>query len=348
VTPVECSIVPAITRDNIHLSEPIPQPPESASAAVCMRAPVQSCRDRKILEFIAAATAETTLRAYQADLAHFLAWGGSVPAGSEQVARYLADHADSLSIATLARRVVAIRRAHALQGFVDPTKAELIRLALRGIRRLHGRPQRRASPIRVEHLSAIVACLNTSIREARDRALLLIGFAGAFRRSELIAIDCKWLARAEKGIEITLPRSKTDQEGRGRIVAVPRVNGPLCPVDALDAWLGASTITEGPVFRPVSKAGRVLPSRLSASAVSIIVKQHVIEIGLDPTSYSGHSLRAGFATSAAAAGLSAWDIKRQTGHVSDAVLDRYIREIDQCRHMVAIWPKHRSAPPPST
>ena len=176
------------------------------------------------------------------------------------------------------------------------------------------------APLRVEHLSAVVSVLGRSTRDIRDRALLLIGFAGAFRRSELSAVNCNWIERTEQGIVLTLPRSKTDQEGRGRSVAIPRVGGPICPVAALDAWLQASGIVDGPLFRPVSKAGKVLESRLSASAVAIIVKQRAAQIGLDPERYSGHSLRAGFATSAAAAGLSVWQIKGQTGHVSDAVV----------------------------
>jgi len=306
---------------------------------------VQGCTDPKVLEFIAAATASNTRRAYEADLSHFLAWGGSIPAGAESVAEYIAAHAKMLSLATLARRIVAIRRAHALHGLADPTKSELVRLTLRGVRRIHGRPQRRVAPFRIEQLFAMVCGLGHSMRDIRDRALLLTGFAGAFRRSELSAINCDAIERAEQGIVITLSRSKTDQEGRGRSVAIPRVAGPICPVAALDAWLGASRIADGPLFRPVSKAGKVLESRLSASAVAIIIKQRAAQIGLDPERYAGHSLRAGFATSAAAAGLSVWEIKGQTGHVSDAVLGRYIREVDLFRGMAAIWSPGADAAP---
>ena len=240
-------------------------------------------------------------------------------------------------MATLAGRLVAIRRAHALRGLPDPTKSELARLTLRGVRRCHGRPQQRVAPLKVEHLSAIVSALGSSTRDIRDRALLLVGFAGAFRRSELSAVNCNRIERTEQGIVLTLPRSKTDQEGSGRSVAIPRVGGPICPAAALDAWLEASGIVDGPLFRPVSKAGKVLESRLSASAVAIIIKQRAAQIGLDPEHYSGHSLRAGFATSAAAAGLAIWQIKGQTGHVSDAVLHRYIREAELFGCMAAIW-----------
>jgi integrase len=317
-----------ITHDNIHLSPPIPlgvtRPRADDSIPLCFH----DCTDPKVLEFLKAATASNTRRAYQSDLAHFLAWGGSIPAGPKIVAEYFAAHSNMLSVATLARRVIAIRRAHVLRNFPDPTKAELVRLTLRGVRRLHGRPQRRVAPLRLEHLADIVSRLGGAPRDSRDRALLLVGFAGAFRRSELIAVECKWIERREQGFVVTLPRSKTDQEGRGRHVAIPRIGGPICPVAALDSWLATSEIANGPLFRPVSRAGRVLGKPLSPSAIATVVKQRVAQIGLDPARYSGHSLRAGFATSAATAGLPVWKIKGQTGHVSDAVVGRYIREVD--------------------
>jgi hypothetical protein len=188
------------------------------------------------------------------------------------------------------------------------------------------RPQRRVAPLRVEQLAEIVARLDGSIKDTRDRALLLVGFAGALRRSELTAAECQDVEWRPQGIVLTLPRSKTDQEGQGRAVAIPYGSAPMCPVDALKEWLEAAHISEGPLFRPVPKGGAVLASRLSGNSVAAIVKQHVMAIGLDPSCFSGHSLRAGFATSAAAAGVPAWKIRAQTGHTSDAMLARYIRE----------------------
>jgi len=322
------------TSDNIHLSEPICTLNRSI-AADCKS--VDSCTDPKILEFVRAATADNTRRAYASDLRHFHVWGGSIPASAESIAEYVAAHAKTLSVATLARRIVAIRRVHALRGLADPTKLELVRLTLRGVRRIHGRPQRRVAPLRIDQLSAIISELGHSTRDIRDRALLLMGFAGAFRRSELTAINCDAIERAEQGVEIMLPRSKTDQEGRGRSVAIPRVGGPICPVAALDTWLQTAGIANGALFRPVNKSGNVLHCGLSASAVAIIVKQRVAQIGLNPEHYSGHSLRAGFATAAAGTGLPAWRIKRQTGHASDAVLGRYIREADPFRGIATVW-----------
>jgi integrase len=173
-----------------------------------------------------------------------------------------------------------------------------------------------------------MATLGDSLLDARDRALLLIGFAGAFRRSELSSLDCKSIERAAAGIVITISKSKTDQEGQARHVAIPRSRNAICPITALDQWLERSGIKEGPLFRPVTRRGEVLSGQLSGDAIASIVKQRVRGIGLDPTRYSGHSLRAGFVTSAATAGAPAWRIKAQTGHVSDALVGRYIRLSD--------------------
>jgi integrase len=310
----------AITPDNFHLSEPIRGGAATADGI--------ACTDATVLHFIEAATAPNTRRAYDSDLREFLAWGGSLPASPEIVARYLAAHAATHAIATLARRLVAIRRAHALRGLPDPVRSELVRLTFRGIRRAHGRPQRRAAALTTERIATIMASLGDSVRDARDRALLLIGFAGAFRRSELSSIDCKLIERTAPGVVITIPKSKTDQEGQARQVAIPRSRNPICPIKALDQWLERCGITEGPVFRPITRRGHVLPGPLSGDAIASIVKQRVKTIGLDPTRYSGHSLRAGFVTSAATAGAPAWRIKAQTGHVSDALVGRYIRLSD--------------------
>src|SRR6266516_3901132 len=217
----------AITRDNLHLSEPTPLGAVTATPATPI---AMACTDLMVLHFIEAATAPNTRRAYDSDLKHFLAWGGSLPANPDVVARYLAAHATIHVVATLARRLVAIRRAHALQSLPDPVRSELVRLTFRGIRRAHGRPQRRAAALTTERIAAIVASLGDSIRDARDRALLLIGFAGAFRRSELSRIDCESIERTARGLAITIPKSKTDQEGHTRNVPIPHGRNASCPI----------------------------------------------------------------------------------------------------------------------
>ena len=315
-----------ITSDNIHLSRPILPAPQIASDDNCSKNSFAGCADPKILEFIAAATAENTRRAYQSDIKHFQAWGGSVPDTPERVARYLADYAASLSMATFARRLAGIRAAHVERGFPDPTKSDLVRLTFRGIRRRFGRLQHRVAALSTDDLRAIVASLGQSTKDVRDAAILLIGFAGAFRRSELISLDCNDIEIGNPGAAIVLRRSKTDQNGRGRAVSISRVPGPLCPIAALERWLLVSHISEGPIFRPVTKSGTVMPKRISPETIARILKTHVHAIGRDPTRYSGHSLRAGFATVAARIGVPQWRIRAQTGHLSDRVLDRYIRE----------------------
>jgi integrase len=307
------------TSGNIQLSEPGPSPSYRSFA------PGPDRFDPKVRQFLEASIAPSTRRAYRSDLDHFLAWGGSMPASAETVAKYLADHAATLSTATLARRSVAIGRAHILRGFANPAANDLVRITLRGIRRTYGRPQERVAALTKEHLVAIMSSLGNSTRDVRDRALLLIGFAAAFRRSELISLDCDSIERRSAGVVISIQKSKTDQERRGRQIAIPKSGGDMCPIAALDAWLDLANIAEGPVFRPVTRQGHVLPCRLSSEAIALIVKQRSSMIASSRARYSGHSLRAGFVTSAAIAGVPVWKIKAQTGHASDAALGRYIR-----------------------
>ncbi|MEF2559286.1 site-specific integrase, partial [Aurantimonas sp. C2-5-R2] len=163
-------------------------------------------------------------------------------------------------------------------------------------------------------------------KDIRDRALLLIGFAGGFRRSELVGLDVADVETVRQGLVITLRRSKTDQTGAGRKIGIPHGRTRWCPVAALEVWLSTFGIEAGPILRGINRHGRVGDQRLSGEAVSIIVKKRLAAAGFDPEGYSGHSLRAGFATSAAQAGASSWKIRQQTGHASDAMLSRYIRD----------------------
>jgi integrase len=168
--------------------------------------------------------------------------------------------------------------------------------------------------------------LGDRLKDQRDRAILLVGFAGAFRRSELVSLEYDDIEFVAQGIVVTLRRSKTDQEGIGRKIAIPLARGIACPVAALKAWLEISGISSGPIFRPIDRHSRMQQNGLSGDAVAMVVKERASAVGLDATRYSGHSLRAGLATSAAAAGVSGWAIKRQTGHKSDSMLARYIRD----------------------
>lgn len=279
----------------------------------------------KVSDYLRASLSDNSRRAYRSDLNHFLAWGGTVPASPEMVAHYLAAHAGKLAVSTLCRRLVSIGKAHTTQGRPSPSDSALVRAMLRGIRKTHGSAQRQIAPAVKEEILSMVANLQ-GVKGIRDRALLLIGFAGAFRRSELVSLTVADIEQAKQGVIVHLRFSKTDQEGRGRMVAIPFARGAICPVVALQKWLEVAGITEGPIFRGVSRHGVISESALTPQAVALVVKGRALAVGLDAAKYAGHSLRAGLVTSAAILGVSSWKIRQQTGHKSDAMLARYIRD----------------------
>ena len=316
---------PSLTSDNLSLSDPNSRQPDASSS--------QHRRALSVEDYLRAAIAANTRRAHESDLRQFLAWGGTIPASPETVATYLADRAGDLVVASLERHLASISRAHSARGLESPTRSDLVKTCLRGIRRIHGTRQRQVAPILVEDLRAIVGRLGDDLRDFRDRALLLVGFAGAFRRSELVAINCKNLEWAQGGLIVTLQRSKTDQDGRGRRVAIPFSSRDLCPVKALDTWMRCAGIVEGRIFRAIDCHGNVYGDGLSPESVARIIKKRAAAVGLDPARFSGHSLRAGLVTSAAAAGIPAWAIKRVTGHKSEAMLNRYVRAADSFKEL---------------
>jgi integrase len=186
--------------------------------------------------------------------------------------------------------------------------------------------QRQAAPLLREDLFLILGAMGDRLKDLRDLALLLVGFAGGLRRSELVAIDLVDFKRVREGIILNIRRSKTDQDGVGRKIGVPLGRTIHCPVRALEIWINAARVGDGPVFRPVDRHGRVSARRLSGEAVSLIIRERMAAAGFDPAGYSGHSLRAGFATSATRAGVSTFKIRQQTGHASDTMVSRYIRD----------------------
>ncbi|GBU16510.1 MAG: integrase [Methylobacterium sp. CG08_land_8_20_14_0_20_71_15] len=279
----------------------------------------------QVSKFVRLSLSPNTRRAYLSDIDHFAGWGGVIPSSAETVARYLADCAGTLRIATLKRRLASITKAHAAIGAPTPVSDEIVRATLRGIRRSRSVPRKEAKPLLREELFAVLDGMGTATRDVRDRALLLIGFAGGFRRSELVGLDHADIEPVRQGIVIHLRRSKTDQAGEGRRVGIPHGRTRHGPVQALDRWITLSCRTRGPLFSPITRGGSVGAERLSGEAVSVIVKRRVAAVGIDPNSYSGHSLRAGFATSAAQIGVPSWKIRAQTGHASDAMLAHYIR-----------------------
>lgn len=311
-----------LTSDNLHLSRPYFEGENvHLSADVCTRHLPQ-----KVAGYVADSLAESTRRAYLSDLSHFESWGGGVPASPAIIASYLAAHAELLSVATLVRRLASISKVHAARGFANPVGHELVKSTLRGVMRRRGTAQREAKPLLKDELFAVLDLIGDKPKDARDRALLLIGFAGGFRRSELVGIDVDAIEFVRQGAIIEIRRSKTDQLGAGRKVGIPMGRTRHCPVTALQAWIAASGISKGAVFRPLGRKGQITKLRLSGEAVALIVKARVAAAGINPIRYSGHSLRAGLATSAAQAGVSTFKIKAQTGHASDATLSRYIRD----------------------
>jgi integrase len=202
----------------------------------------------------------------------------------------------------------------------------LVGETLKGIRRTVGTAQAGKRPIYTEQLRAILQALPETLQGVRDRALLLFGFAGGFRRSELSALAVEDIAEAPEGLIIKLRRSKVDQEGQGREVALPYGAHPdTCPVRAYRAWLTAGAVGGGPVFREIDRHGRVQAKPLHRDSIGLIVKRAAARIGLDPAQYAGHSLRAGLATQAYLNGATEFAIMQQTGHRSLATLRKYIR-----------------------
>lgn len=285
-------------------------------------------------EYILHAKAASTVRAYRSDWRHFVAWCvahalGSLPATPETVGLFLAEFGGLLKPATLQRRLAAIAKAHQAAGHESPAsmKYAAVSEVWKGIKRTHGTAQECKAAVLTKDLRAMVRTLPGSLLGMRDRALLLIGFAGAFRRSELVALQVEDCEFTTDGVVITLRRSKTDQEGEGRKIGIPYgSNIYTCPVRSLRAYLDASTITAGPLFRPIDRHSRISSRALAPDGVALVVKRYAAAAGFDGSKYAGHSLRAGLATSAAAAGVSERAIMNQTGHRSATMLRRYIRD----------------------
>jgi integrase len=311
---------PDITRIAGELTEHMPE---------CAAAPL---RLDHVREFIRASKAPNTLRGYQSDWREFCAWCGArglcaMPAAADAVAAYIAECAGRLKPGSIQRRLNAIAEAHKAAGQEAPTHAPIVRNTLKGIRRTLGTAPVQKSPAVTDDIRAMVDAADAGAIGARDRALVLLGFAGAFRRSELVSLDVEDCAFAKDGLTVMLRRSKTDQEAQGRKVGIPYGSNPqTCPVRTLQAWLEQAAVSSGPVFRSVSRHGQVRADRLAGIDVARVVKKLAERAGLDGAKYAGHSLRAGHATAAAMAGASERAIMNQTGHRSVQMVRKYIRD----------------------
>ncbi len=295
---------------------------------------------RSATEFIGAAKADATHRAYESDWRDFEAWCREnrlafLPAQPETVALYISALAKPSNgerprkPSTITRRLTAITQVHRAQGFDSPAamRHKLVADALHGIRRKLGTAPVMKKPLTREKIIQLLGVLEGPIAAARDKALLLLGFAGSLRRAELAALRVEDIHRHRKGITITIPYSKTDQEKKGREVEVLYgIHDRTCPILALDNWLKIAGIREGYVLRRVGAHGNV-GSALDKDSIGRIVQRLVRRAGIaDPETYGGHSLRAGFVTEASANGATDREIMKQTGHKTVAMVHRYARE----------------------
>ena len=297
--------------------------------------PIKTAKARPsalVVSFAAAAQSSATTRSYDADIRHFKQNGGSIPATPTMVAEYLANFAAILAVSTLQHRLIAIHRAHTDVGLVSPVMDSLVKRTMQGIRRTLGTKQRQVAALVKDDLLQMMVHVERQrpMKAARDKALLLVGFAGAFRRSELVALQYADMTCFESGLELLIRRSKTDQEGGGRTVFIPQARGSRCPVQALTTWLSMAGIVSGPLFRAINRHDQVVGAKgLSPQSVALIVKSSVRMMAGDQMAknVAGHSLRAGYCTEAATVGLQPYQIREQTGHKSDVTLARYIRPV---------------------
>lgn len=291
--------------------------------------------------FAEQARAENTKRAYRADWQQFQAWCAerdhkSLPASTKTVALFLASIADSYKLSSLERKLSAISQAHKAAEHESPalTTDEPLHSVWSGIVRSKGRAKDKVAPALTEDIQLMVDHLprtdgeeTLTLSASRDRAILLIGFSGALRRSEIVALTTDDISFSADGLRLVVRSSKSDQESRGLTKGIRYGSNPsTCPVRSLRSWLNRSGIDEGPLFRSIDRHGNIGDSALSGRSVARIVKRSAKRAGMDPSQYSGHSLRAGFTTQAARAGTPERVIMRHTGHKSERMVREYIRE----------------------
>lgn len=299
---------------------------------------------QKAKHFVTAAKAPATLKTYRNDWRDFESWSRdhqltSLPSTPEIVALYIADRASTLASGTITRRLTSITKAHQAKGFTSSpatTRHFVVGETLKGIRRTIGTAQHGKDPLLSADIRRIVAARREDLIGIRDSALILVGFAGGFRRSELAFINVCDLKFSADGVVVSVRKSKTDQEGAGREVGLPfGTVQDTCPVRSLRQWLDNAGIKEGPVFRSVGRYGHVSRRGLHKDSIGKLLKRAAKRAGLKVDELSGHSLRAGCVTQAAMNGVREFVIMRQTGHKTVATLRRYIRSGDIFRENAA-------------
>jgi integrase len=301
-----------------------------------------------------AARADNTRRAYRAAVAHFTDWCAAhaqvpLPAAPETVAAFLAAEAGrGLAVNTLRLRHAALRYLHLLAGYPPPTASPMVSATFAGIRRAHRRPLRKKTALVLDPLRAAVQAIPDSLPGRRDRALILVGFAAALRPSELARLDVGAVTRHDDGIALFLPWRKNDQEAQGTIVWLPVGRTDLCPVRALEAWLAAAEIVEGPLFRrlwrlppprvrrggkqkPIAERYRMGSNPIDTDSIALVIKKWTGIAGFDSAAFAGHSLRRGAISSGVAQGVHIARLKQFSGHASLKSLEEYV-ELDELRH----------------
>jgi site-specific recombinase XerD len=281
--------------------------------------------------------ANNTIRAYKSDFNDFglfCAQNGfkSIPSEPKIVSLYLTHlSTKNIKMSTLKRRLVSIGVIHKLKGHYLDTKHPSIIENIMGIKRRKGSVQKGKKPLLINNLKNIINVIDEQNREElkkiRDRTIILIGFSGGFRRNEIVSLDYEDLEFVQQGLKINLRRSKTDQFGEGFVKGLPYFdNIKYCPVVSVKKWIEVSKIGSGALFRRFSKGSKLSNNRLTDQTVALLIKKYLKLIGIDNKSYSGHSLRSGFATSAADSGVEERSIMAMTGHKSTEMVRRYIKE----------------------
>jgi site-specific recombinase XerD len=281
--------------------------------------------------------ANNTIRAYKSDFNDFglfCAQNGfkSLPSEPKIISLYLTYlSTKEIKMSTLKRRLVSIGVIHKLKGHYLDTKHPSIIENIMGIKRRKGSYQKGKKPLLINNLKLLINVIdkdnNEEIMSARDRSIILIGFSGGFRRNEIVSLDFDDLDFVSEGLKINLKRSKTDQFGEGSAKGLPYFdNTRYCPVLSLKKWIEISNIKSGPLFRRFSKGSKLTDNRLTDQTVALIIKKYLKLAGIESKNYSGHSLRSGFATSAAESGAEERSIMAMTGHKSTEMVRRYIKE----------------------
>ena len=281
--------------------------------------------------------ANNTVRAYKSDFNDFSLFcvqNGfkSLPSEPKIVSLYLTHlSTKDIKMSTLKRRLVSIGVIHKLKGHYLDTKHPSIIENIMGIKRRKGSIQKGKKPLLINSLKKIINSIDKQkykdIKKIRDRSIILIGFSGGFRRNEIVSLDYEDLDFVSEGLKITLKRSKTDQFGEGVLKALPYFeSSQYCPVLSLKKWIEISNINSGPLFRRFSKGSKLTENRLTDQTVAHLIKKYLNLAGIESKNYSGHSLRSGFATSAAESGADERSIMTMTGHKSTEMVRRYIKE----------------------